>query len=47
MHLLLILILLIWLAFPMVARFIGGCLSVFFWLIAAAVVIGIFGALTH
>jgi hypothetical protein len=46
MHLLII-ILLIFLAFPMFARFIGGFLSVFFWLIAAVAVVAIFGALSN
>jgi hypothetical protein len=46
MYLLLILILLC-LIFPAFGRLLGGCLSVVLWLIAAIVVIGVFGALTH
>jgi hypothetical protein len=46
MHLLLIIIVLM-LAFPGFSRFIGGCLSVIFWLIFAVVVLAVFGALSN
>jgi hypothetical protein len=46
MHLLLILIVLC-LIFPAFGRLLGGCLSVVLWLIAAVVVIALFGALTN
>jgi hypothetical protein len=46
MHLLLILIVLC-LIFPAFGRLLGGCLSVVMWLIAAIVVLALFGALTH
>jgi len=45
--LLLIIVVLICLAFPMLARFIGGCLSALFWLIVAVVVIAAFQAFVH
>jgi hypothetical protein len=46
MHLLLILILLC-LIFPAFARVLGGCLSIVLWVIAVAVVLALFGALSH
>lgn len=46
MHFLFIIVILM-LAFPLFARFIGGCFSALFWLIAAVVVIAVFGAFTH
>jgi hypothetical protein len=46
MHLLLI-ILLLCLAFPVLARLAGWVLSTAFWLIVAAVLLGLFGVLVH
>jgi hypothetical protein len=46
MHLLLIVVILM-LAFPGFRHFVGGVLSVVFWLILVVVVLGIFGALSH
>jgi len=46
MHILLILILLC-LVFPVFARLLGWMLSAVFWLIAALVVLGLIGALSH
>jgi predicted ABC-type exoprotein transport system permease subunit len=46
MHLLLIIIVLM-IAFPMFARFVGGVLSMVFWLVLVVVVLAVFGALSH
>ena len=46
MTLLLIAILLV-VAFPTFSRFIGGCLSIVFWLILVAVVLAVFGAMSN
>jgi len=46
LHILLALILLC-LIFPAFARFLGGCLSIVLWLIAAIVALALFGALSH
>ena len=46
MHLLLIIIILM-LAFPMFARFVGGVLSMVFWLILVVVVLAVFGVLRY
>ena len=46
MHLLLIIIILM-LAFPMFARFVGGVLSMVFWLILVIAVLAVFGALSY
>jgi hypothetical protein len=46
MHLLLIIIILM-LAFPMFARFVGGMLSMVFWLVLVVVMLALFGALSH
>ena len=46
MHILLILILL-WLAFPAFTRMVGGLLSVLFWLILIGAVLGLIGVFSH
>jgi hypothetical protein len=46
MHLLLITVILM-LAFPVFARFVGHVLSAVFWLILAAIVLAMFGAFSH
>jgi hypothetical protein len=45
-HFLLILILLC-MVFPAFRHFVGGVLSIIFWLVLVVVVLGIFGALSH
>ena len=46
MHLLLV-ILLLCLVFPLLARFVGWVLSTVFWLIVVVVLLGLFGVLVH
>jgi len=46
MHLLLIVILLC-VVFPLFRRFVGGVLSIVFWLIVVGVVLGLFGVLSR
>jgi hypothetical protein len=46
MHLLIIAILLM-VAFPAFSRFVGGCLSIVFWMVLVVIVLGVFGAISN
>ena len=46
MHILLIIVILM-LAFPVFARAVGSFLSIMFWLVIAALVLGMIGAFSH
>ncbi len=42
----LLIVIVLMLAFPAFSRFVGGCLSVIFWLVFVAIVLAIFGAMS-
>jgi hypothetical protein len=43
----LIITILLLVAFPLISRFVGGCLSLLFWLVVVAVVVGMVGAMSN